>query len=327
MADTNDKPEETKIPEEFQNADAGKENITAVSAGTIQASEPKKDADDQTDKPEEKNDDTDATSGEDPKPEEGADADPKEAKAKADQKERDEWEAIPEGVRKRVSRSNRQAREAKEKNQKLEARIEELEANMPQKEIEKGKPEELSPDDFDSFDDYLDAQAKADKPKDVKPKPEAKPEAKAEEFIGTVPGVTFYEARGKLQDAVETADPNLWDEALAVEELQMSPELVVSLSETEKPVDILRALIADTSKAEAFSKLSPFAQARELAKMETNFTADTTQPKRKRTQAGEPIEGGKTRGGAVTKSHSEMSQDEFEAAREIESQNGKQFWL
>lgn len=236
----------------------------------------------------------------------------------------EEWQKVPEGVRKRVARQTRQLREKDEQLAVMNARIEALEAGLTAK---PAKAEELDPDDFDTFEEYKEAQ-KAQKDA-AKKKPEDKPQkderATAFETQLAASGMTpeqFLDAQGKLEEAISTVDPDLWEQAAESKELKISVSLVASLSETENPAKVLKAIMASADKGAAFSAMTPFQQARELAKLD----AAPTSPPKKTTNAPEPIDTVQTRGRPMGQSYAEMSQADFEKRRaEEEAANGGRF--
>lgn len=278
---------------------------------------------------------------------EGSEADADEAKAEADAAaekaaaEKKAWEELPEGVRKRMARNNRKAKAAEElaaraaaENEELRARLEALETgkSAADDDDENNPPD---PDDFDDMEDYETAKAEFEKKaKEAKPKKtDPEPRVRKEELDASfraAHGISideFDEAQGDLREAVETVDPDLWEAAVASEELgrAITPAFVVSLSEVENPAGVLQHLMEHPDEAAKLAKKTPFGQARALAKLEAKLGGDggddpdlEIMPARKTTAQGEPIEPVNSRGRVMQKAYDDMSQAEYEKARNEE---------
>jgi len=251
-------------------------------------------------------------------PEKKPEDDPEQVKAAevaaAKAREKEDWDNLPNGAQKRISRQSRQINDLKGENAALEARIDALEAPSDDPEP---KAEELDPDSFDSWDEYLDARDKAGVKKE-EPKPEPKAE-KSEPLTGTVPPEDFFKAQGDLGEKVSAKDPDLWDKISDTKHpdfvnLSISPELVVSLSELDDPANVIEKLIETPDKAAKFSKMSVFQQARALAKLD----AEEPPKQRIKSEAPEPIEPVASRSRPVDRPFDELSQSEFEERRNAE---------
>lgn len=263
------------------------------------------------------------------------------------------WDAMPEGVRKRIARNNRKAAAAEELAQRAQDEARELRDRLEKLEGGgAGDGEELAeapdPDDFEDMEDYEAAKAEHEAAikaaKSAPPKkddPKITPEVVAQAFK-VEHGVDLQEfdtALGSLQEAVETVSMDLWEKASTRSELKISPPLVVSLAQTTDPAGILEHFMAHPEEAKAFSEKTPFAQARDLAKLEQRLAADTDpddddtpvtarlQPAHKTTAQGEPIEPVNTRGRVTQKSLEDMSQSEYEAyMNDLEQSERKGSW-
>ena len=248
--------------------------------------------------------------------------------AEAKAREKKAWDEMPEGVRKRILRANRQRDRALEKVEVAEGERDDIRERLDtvEKKVGDATPEpKLDPDDFDTYDGYLAAEKKARK-KEAPPKARAK-EISPEDFRAThgVAPDDLASARDTLEETVFTADPDLWEAVSEMKGLKISPTLVMALAETNNPTEVLRQLTADPKKAEAFSKLSPFAQARELAALDR-----PVEKQRAVSKAPPPPEPGGTRGAGRERPLDELSQREFEARRnddEAASRNRGDFWL
>lgn len=242
-------------------------------------------------------------------------AEAKEAPAKeAEPKEAEEAEGakdtpfkdLPEGMRKRIARANRQRDEAQADLAALKAKGE----DAPAKE-----EKELNPDDFDSFDEFLTAR-------DGKPETK-KAEEKAPKYLDGVPSADFQPVLADLKEKVETEDPDLWEKAASSKDLTISAPLVMAMNEAENPAAILEHLVANPDESKKLSGMTPFGQAKAIAKLEGTVKA----PTKKATSAPEPAETTQARGISPDKTLGEMSQKEFEKARNEQERGGGSHWL
>lgn len=232
-------------------------------------------------------------------------------KAKDDDEEPD-GRSLPTGIKKRIARSNRQRDEALAEAERLRAEVERLRAEKAAPDT--SKP--LNPDDFDTHEDYeaaVLARAEAKKAPKSEETAGQKLDAADEAFLAAS-GADFTKAQADVREAVDAYDPDLW-ERVAKADVRISASLVVSLSETEKAAELLEAITADPDLGEKLSKMTPFQQARELAKMEAGLGKP---PEKRTTNAPDPVEPVRTGGRPGPRELADLSQREYEERRNKE---------
>lgn len=220
--------------------------------------------------------------------------------------------SLPTGVKKRIARANRQRDEALAEKERLAAEVERLRAEKAAPDT--SKP--LNPDDYDSHEDYEAAVlARAEAKKSAQPKEEpAEKLDEADAAFLAASRADFHKAQADVREAVDAYDPDLWDR-IATADVRISASLVVSLSETEKAAELLEAITADPEMGKKLSGMTPFQQARELAKMEAGLGKA---PERKTTNAPEPFDAVKTGGRPAPRDLANLSQREYEERRNAE---------
>lgn len=270
-----------------------------------------------------------------PKEEAKPEADPKpEAEAKPesdpdpDGDDGQPFTELPEGIRKRVARSNRQRDEAKREADAAKAEAEAAKAelarlkNSPKVDLD----EDLDQDDFDTYAEFEEAvlarkEAREEAEK-AKTAPDPVPEGMVRVGDALVPK-EFPNALADLKEKTDTVDPEIWGSLEAATELKVSPELVMSLNEAENPAGIIQRLVADPDLSATLSGVSPFRQAKEIAKLEAEIANGKpaaqapapAQPGKRATSAPPPVDPVSSPAAQNPKSLDEMSQEEYEAAR------------
>ncbi len=224
--------------------------------------------------------------------------------------EADAWSEIPEGVRKRVARASRRARDATERARAADETISQLESRIAALESGDGSDEEEKPpriDDYEDYEDFVKAEDAYKQKKTTKEK-EPEPERKAEPQI--IEG--FTQALSELQEAIEVKDIDLWDD-VSKADIIISQTLVMTLSESKAPDVVLRALMENPDEAKRISGLNARAQALAVMKMEgekPEGDPKQTRIKRRKSRV-EPIDDGKTRGGLAQKPLEKMTFSEY----------------
>jgi hypothetical protein len=157
---------------------------------------------------------------------------------------------LPDGVKKRVDRVERQRDAAKAEKDEFAAKLNEVRA-LAERITGLELPGE--PGDYKTHAEYVAAksayaaamtEAKG-KIAAAKPKPE---EAK--------PADEFSEALGELKATVEGADAGLWKRALEATTVEISQSMIIALADHDDAPGALRFLLDNPEKAEEISKLS-----------------------------------------------------------------------
>lgn len=232
-------------------------------------------------------------------------------------------------LQKRIDRLTKRSADAERRAEEAERRAEELKRQLEEgKKPEPGK--EPEPDEFDSYDQYLDALAdwkearKGGKPEAKKPDDKAKDDGKAKE-----PEVSqeFIDAREDLEeDFAEMRKAHKdFDELIGAEDLAITPDMVVAMADTDNAGEIAYHLAKNKEEAARIAKLPPLAQAREIGKIEVKLAAAPQQPGKKTTSAPDPIE--PIRGSDVSpKDPKDMDFAEYERTMNEKEQGGGGFW-
>lgn len=250
-------------------------------------------------------------------------------------------------LQKRMDRLTARAREAERRAEEAERRLQEARGGKQDKADKGGedagkKPAAKVPqaEDFESYDDYLDALAEfhdaggeggepehkeepeptKDKPKQAKRKNESDGNADDDRV--------FHDALKDLMDAFEDAGDEYkdFDKVVKQPDLKITREMVIAMNDPEiaDPAAIAYYLGTHKDEAERIAKAPPARQAIEIAKLEGKLSVSAPPVTKKTTKAPDPIK--PVRGGrGSTRDVKDMSFAEYEAtmnARERE----KSFW-
>lgn len=219
----------------------------------------------------------------------------------------DDHGSLPEGVRKRIARSNRQRDDARRSGGEMQSRLDELSGIVKALQDKQAKGE-LQPGDFDTYTEFEKARDAAAKPEKA---PEATPKVDPE----------FVQALGDLQEAVEAVDSKMWAKVKKAD-VQISQAMVIALADADDPTASLQALLDDPAEAERIAKMSPRRQAQAVWKIRPAAT-DAATPKPKRvTATDDPPEPVRSRG-VVSKSLDKMDTDEFIRTRNEQEGQGR----
>lgn len=271
-------------------------------------------------------------------------ADNGEGKDKADDKKRtdaSEEADQPKGGRrfqKRIDRLTKRAAEA-------ERRAEEAEAKLRSKGTAE-KPadtaateEEPDPADFDDYDDYLDKLADWKAGKKAAKAPEKPAEKKADKAddkpkddkaAQSKPKVDqdFIDALEDVQESFDTfrADHEDFDDVITADDVMITTDMVKAMADVDNAAAIAYHLGKNKEEASRIAALSPIAQAREIGKLEVKLAAPSKPPRKKTTEAPDPIDPVKG-SDSTAKDAKDMSFEEYEQSmNERERKGGGGFW-
>jgi hypothetical protein len=221
---------------------------------------------------------------------------------------------------KRIDKVVRQREDERRKNESLEKRIKELEGQeqkAPVKSEAEGAKEPRE-DDFDTYDEYLDAVDTFDSSKKEGKKQEAKPEAKDDK--GSDEGEGADELTGAqrtamavLREKIEgSAEKHADFEKIALDDsVPITGEMIEALAECDDPAKVMMQLGNDKDLAAEIAEKSPAQQMRAIANLDLAVVKKPAKPI-KPSKAADPISpvGGSD---AQQKNISDMSFSEYEA--------------
>ena len=226
------------------------------------------------------------------------------------------------GVQKRINKVVKEREDAKRENEALQKRIKELEGNNSDQEVK--EPVES---DFDTYDQYLDALDKYDSTAETK-EPAKDSENDKQKDTGTDNTLTDSQrsAMEVIRETIGSAENKPSDfEAIALNpEVPITGEMLEALAECDDPAKVMYHLGKNKDAAESIANKSPAQQMREIAKLDLTVKVSPPKPV-KTTNAPDPISpvnGSEQQ----TKSDSEMSFAEFEAADRARNAKRKSTW-
>lgn len=230
----------------------------------------------------------------------------------------------PNRVQKRIDEVVRQREEEKRKNESLEARIKELEGKKQND--NKGSDKEPVEDDFETYDQYLDALDKFDKqsdqPSDNKSAPDKKEDNSKDKDELTSSQKT---ALAMTQERVASADkPDDFDSVALNPELPITGDMLEALAECDDPAKVMYHLGQNKDLAADIAVKSSVQQMRAIAKLDLTITSKPNKPT-KITNAPDaitPVSGTDSQ----KKAPSEMSFAEFEADDRARNSQRKSTW-
>ena len=226
------------------------------------------------------------------------------------------------GVQKRINKVVKEREDAKRENEALQKRIKELEGNNSDQDVK--EPVES---DFDTYDQYLDALDKYDSTAETK-EPAKDSENDKQKDTSTDNTLTDSQrsAMEVIRETIGSAENKPSDfEAIALNpEVPITGEMLEALAECDDPAKVMYHLGKNKDTAESIANKSPAQQMREIAKLDLTVKVSPPKPV-KTTNAPDPISpvnGSEQQ----TKSDSEMSFAEFEAADRERNSKRKSTW-
>lgn len=173
---------------------------------------------------------------------------------------------------------------------------------------------EISPLDFDTYEEYEEALNKAN----------TKSQSKKEEAPKETDR-TFESAARKLEDVFDDAREKYtdFDNVIKNPNIPITKDMVIALSELENAGDVAYFLATNEEKAKEISQLSPYKQAIELAKIESKLNA---KPNKKVSNAPDPIDPVKPNGDVSKTDPSKMSFAEYEQYMNKQENKKSKFW-
>ena len=251
-----------------------------------------------------------ATEGKE-KPEPKSEGEESEGKAQDDSGNDSDTAAPDEGkkpnrVQKRIDKVVREREDERRKNEALEKRIAELEG----KGSDKSEKEPVE-DDFETYDQYLDALDAYDNKQPKAEEKKAEPEQDEQEQSSELTD-SQKTAMAVIRESVDSADKPEDFEAVALNpEVPVTGEMLEALAECEDPAKVMYHLGQNKDLATDIASGSPAQQMRAIAKLDLTVTSKPPKPT-KTTNAPDPISpvGGSD---AQEKAPAEMSFAEYEA--------------
>lgn len=214
------------------------------------------------------------------------------------------------GVQKRINKVVKEREDAKRKNEALQKRIKELEGDNSDQEVK--EPVES---DFETYDQYLDALDKYDSTAETKdPAKDSENDKQKDTSADNTLTDSQRSAMEVIRETIGSAENKPSDfEAIALNpEVPITGEMLEALAECDDPAKVMYHLGKNKDTAESIANKSPVQQMREIAKLDLTVKVSPPKPV-KTTNAPDPISpvnGSEQQ----TKSDSEMSFTEFEAA-------------
>ncbi|QCQ65287.1 head scaffolding protein [Shewanella phage X14] len=213
----------------------------------------------------------------------------------------------PNRVQKRIDQVVREREQERREKEALQRRIDELESG---KQSDKSEKEPVE-DDFETYDEYLDALDAYDnkQPKAEEKKTEPKQDEQEQSSELTDSQKT---AMAVIKESVDSADKPEDFEAVALNpEVPVTGEMLEALAECEDPAKVMYHLGQNKDLAADIASGSPAQQMRAIAKLDLTVTSKPPKPT-KTTNAPDPISpvGGSD---AQEKAPAEMSFAEYEA--------------
>lgn len=213
---------------------------------------------------------------------------------------------------KRIDKLVKQREEAEREKARLEDELNFYKSKESTKLNEDEK--EISPLDFDTYEEYEEALNKANTKSQSK-KVEAPEETDR----------TFESAVRKLEDVFDDAREKYtdFDNVIKNPNIPITKDMVIALSELENAGDVAYFLATNEEKAKEISQLSPYKQAIELAKIEAKLNV---KPNKKVSNAPDPIDPVKPNGDVSKTDPSKMSFAEYEQYMNKQENKKSKFW-
>jgi len=214
------------------------------------------------------------------------------------------------GVQKRINEITRQREEAKRENEKLKRDIEALKKSKDTPKEEKiSSPKE---DDFETYDEYLEALGdytdKISKQETVEKEPEAKKESEPEKGEGLSDEETT--AMAIIKETIGTSEkPKDFDEVALAPDVEITGDMLIALSECEDPAKVMYYLGKNKGLASDIASMSPTKQAMEIGRLDGNVKPPKPTEVSKAPEVIEPVKGQDVQ----EKSVNDMDFKEYEA--------------
>jgi len=226
------------------------------------------------------------------------------------------------GFQKRINKEVRKREDLKRENESQARRIKELEGDKSVSEVK--EPVEA---DFDTYDEYLDALDKYDSTAETKePAKDSENYKQKDTVVDNTLTDNQKTAMEVIRETIGSAENKPSDfEAIALNpEVPITGEMLEALAECDDPAKVMYHLGKNKDAAESIANKSPAQQMREIAKLDLTVKVSPPKPV-KTTNAPDPISpvnGSEQQ----TKSDSEMSFTEFEAADRERNSKRKSTW-
>lgn len=213
---------------------------------------------------------------------------------------------------KRIDKLVKQREDAERERARLEDELNFYKSKESTKPYEDEK--EISPLDFDTYEEYEEALNKAN----------TKSQSKKEEAPKETDR-TFESAARKLEDVFDDAREKYtdFDNVIKNPNIPITKDMVIALSELENAGEVAYFLATNEETAKEISQLSPYKQAIELAKIESKLNA---KPNKKVSNAPDPIDPVKPNGDVSKTDPSKMSFAEYEQYMNKQENKKSKFW-
>lgn len=214
---------------------------------------------------------------------------------------------------KRIDKLVRQREDAEREKRRLEDELNFYKSK--EKATPKEEAKEISPLDYDTYEEYEEALNKQTKRSDKK----------VETPTPTNDSVDFDSAVRKLDDLFDDVREKYkdFDNVIKNPNVPITKDMVIALSELEKAGEVAYYLATNEEKAKEISQLTPYKQAIELAKIEEKLLL---KPTKKVSNAPEPIDPVKPNGDVSKTDPSKMSFAEYEAYMNKQDGKKSKFW-
>lgn len=208
-------------------------------------------------------------------------------------------------AQKRINKAIAQKSAAEAKAAELERANQQLQAELDT--LKKPAPVE---DDYDDYGEYMDARDEHEQSTTQAMEAISKATKEASE----APPVEVSTALEVIRAAIDAADelPADFDSLVYADDLQLTQDMLKSISATDDPRDVLYALAQDKAKAAEIATMTPAEQMRAIFAIEFGRSAAPPKPSTA-SKAPAPISPVSTLGDTPRKSPQEMSFTEYEA--------------
>ena len=196
----------------------------------------------------------------------------KETPSEEDTEETDEEEEKPKPKKK--SGWQRRAERERRKAEQLERELAELKGKQPEvQEVKSPKRE-----DFDNYEDYLEARADYVAEKKIQEKEDARQKKQQSESAKQEHDRLVSQWEGLKEDARDRYDD--FDDVLDRSNAPLTPEMSRVIMESDFGGDITYYLATNEDEAERIASLSPAKQALALGRLESKLEAEIAKPKK-----------------------------------------------
>lgn len=275
---------------------------------------------------------TDETDGDAPKAEPKEEAKPEAGKSESSEADKAKNEPAPDEAanrkpnrfQRRIDKLTKQKADLERENADLKAKGNGSEENKPDAQAEEPKAS-----DYTDYDEYLSDLAAFNEASDGKDdgKGKKEPEKKAESDTGSETPEGFQDALDDVMAAFKDAkdDYDDFDAVVHSEELKITPDMVIALSETDDPAAIAHYLGKHTDEAASIANMTERQQMRAIAKLEDKVGSKKPVGK-KTTAAPDPIDDPVRGQGQPATDLKDMTFNDFEKTRNEQEKGGGGFW-